>query len=130
MMSRLLVSRKSKYGDLWMALPHPVYPNALVHRRGLLRLVWSAYFDDFISVAPQAEAKATGSSIEMLFKLIAWTFAVSGDKAVDFASSFRALGIDVDVSHLHRGVVLLSNTEKHIAGLVQEFSQDTGRRQT
>ena len=88
-----------------------------------VKLAWSAYFDDFICIAPSDQAKATEASVELLFRLLGWTFASSGDKAGEFSASFKALGIDLDVSRLHQGVVLLSNTEKRVAELVDEFSR-------
>ena len=45
-----------------------------------------------------------------LFKLLGWRFAEQGDKAQPFAETVVALGVTLNVSSLHRGLVTIDNT--------------------
>ena len=69
-----------------------------------LHLPWSHFFDDFVVFCQSAAATSTEQTVEMLFKLLGWKYAIDGDKAVAFASSFTALGVDIDLSHSAEGV--------------------------
>ena len=75
------------------------------------RVLMTNYFDDFISLSPKSESPAVMSCIHMCFKLLGWAFAETGEKAPDFSAVFQALGVSVDVSNLHRGVMEIANTE-------------------
>ena len=46
----------------------------------------------------------------MFFKLVGWDFAESA-KAPDFAEAFQALGVLVNVSARHGGLVTIGNTD-------------------
>ena len=55
----------------------------------------------------------------MYFKLLGWAFSESGDKAPPFSAMFQALGVNIDVSTLHNGLVKLGNTENRRKELVE-----------
>ena len=48
--------------------------------------------------------------IHGVLKLLGWSFAEEGAKAPEFSSSTNALGVTIDVSQLHLGVVEIDNT--------------------
>ncbi|CAE7599568.1 unnamed protein product [Symbiodinium sp. CCMP2592] len=77
-----------------------------------LKLIWSHFFDDFLSLATQVEAKAVGLAISSLSRLLGWK--VSEDKDKPFAESFAALGVRVSFERFLQGEVLFHNTEKRI----------------
>ena len=50
---------------------------------------------------------------------LGWAFSESGDKAPPFGAMFQALGVTIDVSTLHNGLVKLGNTESRRKELVE-----------
>ena len=93
----------------------------LVH---YLSILATNYFDDFVVVARESEAKHVTSVVHGVFKLLGWSFAESGAKAPDFKGKANALGVAVDVSSLHTGVVRIDNTESRkddLSKLVQSI---------
>ncbi|CAE7222589.1 unnamed protein product [Symbiodinium sp. CCMP2592] len=77
-----------------------------------LKLIWSHFFDDFLSLTTQIEAKAVDLAISSLFRLLGWK--VSEDKDKPFAESFAALGVRVSFERFLQGEVLFHNTDKRI----------------
>lgn len=75
-----------------------------------LSILTTNYFDDFVVVARQSEAKHVTAVVHSLFKMLGWSFAEEGAKAPDFASSPNALGVSLDVSSMHLGTVKIDNT--------------------
>ena len=70
----------------------------------------TSYFDDFITVCERDEVKSVSGCMCGLFKLLGWRFAEQGDKAKPFADTVAALGVTLNVSSLHRGLVTIDNT--------------------
>ena len=87
-----------------------------------LHLPWSHFFDDFVVFCQSAAATSTGQTVEMLFKLLGWKYAVDGDKAMAFSPSFTALGVDIDLSQSAGGVVEFANTAKRKAELLDTIA--------
>ena len=87
-----------------------------------LHLPWSHFFDDFVVFRQSTAATNTGQTVEMLFKLLGWKYAVDGDKAMAFSSSFTALGVDIDLSRSAEGVVEFGNTAKRKAELLETIN--------
>ena len=83
------------------------------------KVLMTNYFDDFISVAPSSESSSVASCVHMYFKLLGWGFAEAGDKAPPFGASFQALGVNINVSTLHSGLVEIGNTETRRRELVE-----------
>ena len=83
----------------------------------VFNVLWTNYFDDFVTVCPQQESKSVTSSIHCLFSLLGWKFADSGSKAPPFADTFQALGVLVNLADLHRGLVRFDNTQTRKAEL-------------
>ena len=70
----------------------------------------TSYFDDFITICERDEVKSVSGCMCGLFKLLGWRFAEQGDKAKPFADTVVALGVTLNVSSLHRGLVTIDNT--------------------
>ena len=80
------------------------------------------YFDDFVTLATTGEAPALTACIHMVLKMLGWDFAGTGPKAPEFSTLFQALGVQLDVSRLSRGLVPDSNTDGRRCELVQALS--------
>ena len=70
----------------------------------------TSYFDDFITICERGEMKSVFGCMSGLFKLLGWRFAEQGDKAKPFAETVVALGVTLNVSQLHTGLVTIDNT--------------------
>ena len=70
----------------------------------------TSYFDDFITICERGEMKSVFGCMSGLFKLLGWRFAEQGDKAKPFSETVVALGVTLNVSQLHTGLVTIDNT--------------------
>eukprot|EP00435_Cladocopium_sp_Y103_P070991 s38_g36.t1 len=85
-----------------------------------LKLAWSNFFDDFITLAREAESKTVDIAAAQFFKLLGWEVA-SGDKDKPFAMVFKALGVEIDCTECRNGRVMFSNTQKRVSELVSSI---------
>ena len=69
------------------------------------------YFDDYVALASSGEASSIDHTVKSVFKLLGWKFAEDGPKAPPFSTKLNALGVCLDVTHLHVGRVSVDNTE-------------------
>ena len=93
---------------------------AFIGLKGLW-LPWSSFFDDFTVIAPEGLEDNTTFYAEGLFKLLGVDFASEGKKAPPFSRVFRTLGLVVDVSQLHCGLITLGHTEERRAELLESL---------
>ena len=77
-----------------------------------LAVMWTNFYDDFVTFSWEDDAERTSATVELLFDLLGWQFAREGEKALPFGQNFGALGIHIDVSCFEKGFVEFSNTEK------------------
>ena len=63
-----------------------------------LGLTWTVFFDDFTCVSSEKMKDNTSFYAESLFKLLGMCFAEEGPKAPPFASTFKTLGLQLDIS--------------------------------
>ena len=75
------------------------------------------YFDDFISLATEAEAQSVDFTVKAVLGMLGWKFAEDGPKAPPFSSKVTALGVEIDVGRLHQGFTSIGNTEKRTTEL-------------
>ena len=75
-----------------------------------LNIPWTNYFDDYVAFASLHEQQSVTGVVHGLFKILGWKFAESGEKAPPFAPRVTALGVDLDVTDMHSGVVRVENT--------------------
>ena len=76
-----------------------------------LDVMWTNYFDDYVCCCARSEANHLSMTIHAFFRLLGWSFAETGSKAVDFDIMCKALGVNIDVSPMRQGTVLIDNTE-------------------
>ena len=79
-----------------------------------LGLMWTCFFDDYLTFANESHCSNTDQTVDMLFRLLGWKYAIEGDKAQPFSSSFTALGIQIDLSNFPAGFVNFTNTPKRV----------------
>ena len=77
-----------------------------------LAVIWTNFYDDFVTFSLEDDVVGTGATVELLFDLLGWDFAQEGDKALAFGPSFGALGIHIHLSAFERGFIEFSNTDK------------------
>ena len=82
-----------------------------------LRLIWSNFFDDFITLARSKEAELVAITAQQFFKLLGWAVSL-GDKDRPFDQTFKALGVEIDCTRWTSGVVSFANTSKRVEELV------------
>ena len=99
-------SIKSVHGFLRVA--HSIWYIA-VHQ---LRILWTNYFDDYVTMCPSEEATQTTQVVHMLLDLLGWSFARDGSKAPPFSDVCSALGVVINVSGLHQGILTVDNSDK------------------
>ena len=88
----------------------------------MLKLAWSNFFDDFVTLARIDESKSVSIAVDQFFKLLGWAVS-SGDKDLPFAGKFKALGVEVDLSSWKSGLVRFSNTEQRATELSEKISE-------
>ena len=82
-----------------------------------LRLIWSNFFDDFITLARSQEAELVEITAQQFFKLLGWAVS-SGEKDQPFHQTFKALGVEIDCTKWTSGIVSFANTSKRVEELV------------
>lgn len=75
----------------------------------LLKLAWTSYFDDFLSMTPACLDKHTELCVSTLFQLLGWR--LSTDKLVPYAQCCKVLGVEVDLCKSPLGLIDVKNTE-------------------
>ena len=86
-----------------------------------LDLVWTEYFDDYLSVCGQAFAKRTDFVVSMFFKLLGWE--ISKDKELSYDSMCVVLGVQINLQDAKLGLCYLRNTAKRRAEALHEIDQ-------
>ncbi|CAE7214389.1 unnamed protein product, partial [Symbiodinium sp. CCMP2456] len=79
-----------------------------------LGLMWSVFFDDFVTLAKTCDTRHTDAAASALFRLLGWNFDECGSKATEFSKVFKALGVVFNLSEAHLGKVLITNTRERI----------------
>ena len=86
----------------------------------LLKLMWSAYFDDFLCLARASEAKHVDFCVSSIFSLLGWK--VSTHKLLPLASICKVLGAQLDLRQSGDSLCLISNTTERVEELVQDIA--------
>ena len=81
------------------------------------KLLWTSFYDDFISFSQPVLTRCTESTVVSLFKLLGWIFAEDGEKCVPFSTCCEARGMRFNLDGSARGWALVQNT----ASLVDDF---------
>ena len=77
----------------------------------LFKIPWTNFFDDFVTIADEAEAASMTETVHCLFRLLGWEFTEGGTKAPPFDKTFCALGVNIDVTNMASGEVKIDTTE-------------------
>ena len=85
----------------------------------LLRLLWSAYFDDFLCLARLPEAAHVECCVDSIFSLLGWR--ISRHKFLPSSSLCKVLGVQLDLNMSGDRLAFVSNTEERVEELVQEI---------
>jgi hypothetical protein len=83
----------------------------------LMKFIWANFFDDFPILAAKCFAKPCLVAAHLFFELLGWGIA-KGDKQVEFAESFSALGVVFEVGSLSLSAGFVSNSEKRTSDMV------------
>eukprot|EP00438_Fugacium_kawagutii_P031568 Skav201075 [mRNA] locus=scaffold5595:979:2202:- [translate_table: standard] len=86
-----------------------------------LKLAWSAYFDDFLSLSEKASSTHTDLCISAMFSFLGWK--LSEDKLLPFDSVCKVLGVRLDLSSAKPGLVRVANTPERVEELVEELNR-------
>ena len=88
----------------------------------LLKMTWTSYFDDFLSLSPTCLARHTELCVSTLFQLLGWR--LSEDKLVPYSQCCKVLGVEVDLCMSPSGRFEIRNTEsrkQELVGLMQDI---------
>ena len=77
----------------------------------LFKIPRTNFFDDFVTIADEAEAASMTETVHCLFRLLGWKFAEGGAKAPPFDKTFCALGVNIDGTNMASGEMKIGNTE-------------------
>lgn len=86
------------------------------------QLMWTSFFDDYISVCEPSLSVNTEQTIIALFKLTGWVFAEEGDKCHPYSQQCEALGVVFNMGPSSLGRAFVSNTDKRIEELCSEIA--------
>ena len=92
-----------------------------------LSLVWTNFFDDYTAICTPETTQEVTFCVESLLKLLGVQFAATGPKAPDFATKFKSLGLELDLTSSQEGSFSLGHTEKRCAELLETLQQILGK---
>ena len=76
------------------------------------RLVWTSFYDDFITLSKPTLSGSTEQVVVALFKLSGWVFAEEGEKAQPFDLQCSARGVLFNLRPPVDGKVFVMNIEE------------------
>ena len=85
-----------------------------------LHLVWSSYFDDFLSFATQNLTKHTDLCISTFFHLLGWELSL--DKLVPYSQCCKVLGVELVLYKSPEGMFTVCNTAERAEELTSAIS--------
>ena len=80
------------------------------------------YYDDYPNVEFFTLARSSQSFMEFLLQALGWRFATDGKKACPPESSFKVLGVELDLSQSCNGILIVANKKDRIESLVKSLS--------
>ena len=87
----------------------------------LLAIVWTAYFDDFLSLELGEATKHSDMCITMFFSLLGWD--VSHEKLLPYATVCKVLGVLLDLRQSGDGLALVTNTPERAKELIEALQE-------
>ena len=86
-------------------------------------LLWTSFYDDFISFSRPVLASCTENTIVSLFKILGWSFAEEGDKCLPFDKVCDALGVSFDLRGSCDGLAAERNTDTRVQELCNHLQE-------
>ena len=86
-----------------------------------LKILWSSFYDDYVTLSRPSLVSSTQNSVQALFKLLGWLFATDGKKAEPFKDECVALGVQFDLASSAKGSIYVRNTESRVAELCSDL---------
>ena len=83
----------------------------------LLKLAWTSYFDDFLSLTTSSLAKHTDLCISAFFHLMGWD--LSTDKLVPYSECCKVLGVELALHKTPAGKFEVCNTQSRVEELTR-----------
>ncbi len=82
--------------------------------------VWTTqYFDDFPNVEMASLASSSRGFMEFLLNAVGWRFACTGKKAPPFSHTFKVLGVEIDLSQISDGRLVIRNKPDRVEQIKQ-----------
>ena len=104
------------------SVTHFLRGSLFLHAVGcLLGTCWSSYFDDFPMVSHAATATSTLASTKALLHMLG--FECSKEKLAPFAEQADMLGVTVDVSQSHKGLLRARNKSSRVNELAPKLER-------
>ena len=85
----------------------------------LLRLMWTSYFDDFLSVTASEASRHTDLIVSSMFSILGWK--LSADKLIDYHTMCKVLGVEFDMRMSGQGLAAVANTADRVTELCEEI---------
>ena len=87
------------------------------------KLLWTSFYDDYIAYSRPSLASNMDNAIVLLFRLLGWIFAESGDKSMPFGKICDALGVTLNLSNSAKGLATVCNTASRVTELCDELME-------
>ena len=94
---------------------------------GILKLAWTSYFDDFLSLTPAMLDQHTEICVSTLFQLLGWK--LSSDKLVPYSQCCKVLGVEINLHKSPKGMMEVMNTEARKTELVDCINEILAKRE-
>ncbi|CAE7467862.1 unnamed protein product, partial [Symbiodinium necroappetens] len=88
----------------------------------LFMLPSSVYFDDYPMYATEGTAEQTDLIISEFLDILGWAHAKTGTKAQPFNDVFSVLGMQIDLSRMADGSIVLSNKPGRVERIIDRLS--------
>ncbi len=88
----------------------------------LLDLCWLNFFDDYPTLTVQELSKSTMAAAHLLLALLGWDVS-GGDKQVDFAQMFNALGVSFEIGRVPEARSVVFNSAKRSADMIKMMEE-------
>ena len=83
-----------------------------------LFLLTTNFYDDFILASMPNSTESAKNSMELVFLLTGWLFAMDGKKCTTFGNVCKALGVEFDLTKSGERVLAIRNTEQRMEDLL------------
>ena len=86
-----------------------------------LKLITTQFYDDFPSLEFSQSSKGAQLCFEAFLQLLGWETSSNPKKSLPFSEVFKMLGVQVDLSQMTQGKVLVCNTEQRRTSILSQI---------